>query len=116
MKQSMIFAISILSLIGCTTTAPVQTYRPAKHDGQPWQISGSYDQMSYAVAITINGQEAAKGKFALFQSTTDLAGRYADKAVSASCSKIPIYPSSTIYTINCMVFVDSERAVTLQFQ
>ena len=112
MKLHRIVIGGMLVLAGCATQAPVQGYRPANHAGAPWQISGEYNDFSGGIIISINGQKVAEGSMSILSGTAELNGQYEGKPVSSSCSyNRGLFASKA----QCIVFVNNERAATLQF-
>lgn len=103
-------------LAGCATTTPVQSYRPANYAGAAWNISGSLDEVSNKLTVTINGQKAVEGALSMWDSSGELSGKYEGRNVAASCRSsgtVSRYYSN--YKRECIIFVDNERAATLVF-
>lgn len=100
------YALVMLLLTGCASTAPVQTYRSADNP-EPLQISGTYDNLS-TVTILVNGNEAATGKMGFFGHPFDFSGTYDGRTIDSHCSE-------STAGLSCLVFVDNERAATLTF-
>jgi len=102
-----------LMLAGCATT-PTQTYRPANYAGPAWTIEGHMKPglIDYEITVKINSQSVVTGKMTDFQDTAEFTGQYEGRKINASCSKIQTMRG---VTVQCLVFVDGERAATLQF-
>jgi hypothetical protein len=110
MKNS-IALFSILVLAGCASS-PIQGYRPADTPKQFWQIDGDFNPLNRAVKIRVDGQQVIAGKFPFLSRQTDLSGSYKGRPVTASCSQTA---GLLGFKTQCMVFVNNERAMTLQF-
>ncbi len=102
-------------LAGCAS-ASVQTYRPAGHVGPAWEIEGYYKSTTSAIRIRVNNQDVIKGRLAFFQRRAELAGTYENRRLTASCVETPgLFWTGVWTTVQCIVFVDGERAATLQW-
>lgn len=105
--------LAALMLSGCAATpAPVQGYRPANHNGPPWEISGSYNEFSGKIIILINGEKITEGSMSIMTGRGDFSGHYNEKPISVSCSTTSGFLTAKT---QCMVFVGNERAAILQF-
>lgn len=109
MKKLSIFALLLLS--GCATTAPSQVYRPSNAQ-QSIKISGDYNEFSTALNIYFDGNLTLQGKMPIFSDSTELNGNYGNYDASAVCTRQTQILNEVI---NCMVFIDNERATTLTF-
>lgn len=109
MKRLFIAILAAGLLAGCTTTAVTQGYRPANHAGAPWQISGTANCLSGLHTVTINGEEAIKGKLSILDCSGEATGRYQGRAVTSSCI------GNGYDKVTCFVTIDNERAATLVF-
>ena len=100
-------------LAGCSS-APTQTYRPANYNGAAWTIEGNLKPglVDAEITVKINGREVTRGKFSDFQDSAEFTGEYEGRKINASCSRLSTMRGTTI---QCIVFVDGERAATLQF-
>lgn len=103
--------LAVLALTGCATTAPSNAYRAA---GQidAWQIAGSGSHTTGAITITINGQTVIDDTLGIIATDKEFFGEYQGKSVSAYCGYVSAGFSRPI---QCMVFVNNERASTLRF-
>lgn len=111
MNKLILVLVSLVLLAGCENS-PTQQYRPAGSNDDAWNISGKYNGFTQEVIIRINEQIAVQGNIPIFSSGVELQGKYNDKKISTSCN--------TVYRmfdekLQCIVFVGSERAATLQF-
>lgn len=104
--------VLVFFLSGCATTAPTDSYRPRGSNDDAWAISGQFNEMTGKLLITIDGNTVIDGNVSVWDGAGELSGEYRGKTVSASCNYITKMMSS--YE-QCTVFVDSERAATLQF-
>jgi len=111
MKNQIVALVSMFALVACASS-PMQGYRPAGSNEQPWQIDGDFNPLKNAVKIRVNGQQVIAGKFPFFSGHTELSGSYLRRPVTASCSQVA---SLLITKTQCIVFVNNERASTLQF-
>lgn len=112
MRTAFLFALSAVLLSACAATAPAQMYRPAGSTGAPHQIDGEYNDFNRQITIRIDGQPALSGSLSLLTSRAELSGQHQGRAVAASCQQITgLFQTST----QCLVFVNNERAATLQF-
>ncbi len=111
MKNSIATLFSILALAGCASS-PMQGYRPADTPKQFWQIDGDFNPLNRAVKIRVDGQQVIAGKFPFLSRQTDLSGSYKGRPVTASCSQTV---GLLVIKTQCIVFVNNERATTLQF-
>jgi hypothetical protein len=113
MKQtfqlSFLLLLSVLS--GCASTSPSQNYRPAGASSVI-QIGGNFNELTKQLQITFNGNQVMTGSMPLLGSSVDLAGTYENKPVSASCFE---KSSAFSYSVQCLVFVNGEKASTLVF-
>ncbi len=112
MKQLFFSIFVAFAVIGCSS-APIQTFRPSGNE-ELWQIDGSYKPglVDSEISIRINGMVVAVGKLSDFQNTVEFSGDYKTHKINASCSRVSDWSGSKI---QCIVFVDNERAATLQF-
>lgn len=116
MKAKLIVMATSFMLLACST-APMQSYRPAG-DSQSWQIDGDFNPLGRELKIRFDGQEVIRGNLAFFSGSAELKGKYKDKNVSATCSQTMSAASALLITspkTQCMIFVENERATTLQF-
>jgi len=108
----LLIAACIVLIAGCATTAPSQMYRGVSHEGSAWEISGEFNEFSRNIIVKFNGQNAIDGNLPVFGSSGEVYGNYAGKNVTANCNQVTKVFSSYM---QCMVFVENERAATLQF-
>lgn len=106
-------SLAVVALIaGCATVAPTQSYRPANYAGEPWAITGSYNDLSGAVSISIDGKEAARGSVSILTGDGEFVGRHEGRKVAVSCAtSTGLLASRTV----CQVFVGGDRAAALSF-
>lgn len=102
---------ALVFLTACATTAPSQYYRPAGAP-DPVKISGDYNEFTYKVNISFNGDPVLSGNLPIFGSDVELSGVYSGSPVSAYCNR---KTSALRQNIQCMVLMDNERAATLTF-
>ena len=102
----------ILSFMGCAATAPTSNYRPRGSNENAWAISGSYNELTGGVIITVNGQPIIKGHVSMWNYAGEFSGNYKGKQISVSCRSIMGILSTNE---ECTVFIDNERATTLRF-
>lgn len=104
--------LALLALAGCATTAPSTTYRSA---GQidAWQIGGEYNGGS-GIIITINGKKVIEESMGLFAGvgSREFNGVFQGKPIMAECEYKRTFGAAYM---QCMVFVNNERAATLRF-
>lgn len=104
--------LAVLALAGCATTnAPASIYRAA---GQidAWQIGGEYAISNNGIKIIINGETVINDAFGIFVTgPKTFTGIYKGKPIMAECE----YRAGYQAYMQCMVFVESERAATLRF-
>lgn len=122
LKSAFFAAVAAALLVACSTTAtaPAQGYRPAGSTGAPWLITADLNELSNTVIIKINGEKAAEGAISMLTGAGEFSGGYQGKAVHASCSQSAGLVTYYSYGLipekrQCLVFIDNERAATLQF-
>lgn len=106
-------------LAGCVSmhASPSQNYRLAGDDA-PVTITGSIKQTESLIvkaelSVFFNGKKTIEGPLT-WPYTGDIQGQqWNGRATSASCSSKQRYDGG--YDVQCMVFVDNERTVTLTF-
>ena len=101
----------VLVIVGCAS-APSQSYRPANYSGNPWSITGDFNNLSQKVIVKINNQTVIEDKLTFFGGSGEFQGIYEGKPVTASCSTNTSFFGSKV---NCMIFVSGDRAATLSF-
>lgn len=107
------FLISLSALLSaCAATAPAQMYRPSGSTAAPHHIDGEYNDFSRQITIRIDGQPALSGTLSIFSNRAELSGQHKGQAVAASCQQVAGFFD---YRTQCLVFVNNERAATLQF-
>lgn len=109
-----ICSLMLLLVVSCSS-APQQTYRPSGYTGAAWRITGTWSESLLGddtLIVNINEQEVIKGKFSIFEDSVELSGLYDGHRISASCTRGMGWLGSKVQAI---VFVDEERAATLQF-
>lgn len=125
-----LFTLAAVALLaGCASkgdvmerqTSPAQNYRLQGQD-KPVQISGRMERKfdgigwtdNYQRVITVyfDGEPAIEGVIPK-DYTGELSGAWNGQPVSTSCSSRRV--SATWQEVSCMVFVGSERTVTLRF-
>jgi hypothetical protein len=111
MKNFFIGFLFVTMMVGCASNAPSQVYR-GKSQKQAWEITGNYNELSKWLDIKIEGQSVISQRLPLFSSAGTATGTYNGRKVSADCSRVTKFLSG--YT-KCLVFIDNERAATLQF-
>jgi len=112
--RKLLLAMLAVYLVGCAS-APEQSYRPSGYNGPAWRIDGNWKESLLGddtIKIRINGQTVITGKFPILNNTVELSGTYEEYQITASCVRTHGYLGTTI---QAMVFVDNERAATLQF-
>jgi len=120
MRFAVLFTL-LITLIGCATTAPPQSYRPRDYSGPAWVITGNYDSMSHTLTVLINGDPAIEGKLSAWDGSGSLIGKHEGYTVMANCESIQkggtyigrVYVPQT--QERCTVLVDNEMAATLLF-
>jgi hypothetical protein len=108
MKKVLIISMMVL-LVGCSTIAPSQTYRPANYSGAPWNITGEISDVNDMVVIKINNEIVINHDLSAWTSGGEFSGVYQGKTVTASCI------TDMTDTTNCFVFINNEKAATLTF-
>jgi len=111
MKLTLFTNLIILACVGCSTTAPSQSYRPAGSTAAPWQIGGELFDFTN-VKITVNGTKVIDDRLSLASGDGEFVGHYSGKQVLASCSTSSGLMSSVT---RCIVFINNEKAATLSF-
>lgn len=108
-----IAVLAILAMSGCArvSTAPSNAYRAAGQT-DAWMIGGSGDHLTGAVTITINGQLVINDTLGLIATDKEFTGAFQGKTIVASCGYVSAGSSRPL---QCMVFVNNERATTLRF-
>lgn len=116
--------IAALAIAGCASTKSFnsttsQNYR-LKDDANPVSITGKIDRSSNGLVATganlhvfFNGEPALSGPLQPGYSGDVNGGTWKGKNVSSSCSSKPL--TQTSVSVNCIVFIDNERTVTLTF-
>lgn len=113
--KPLLLSVTALALIGCTTIAPTEYYRPAGSVEKPYRIGGQFDPnvgLAGEVTITINGEPIIQERVPLFSNMSELAGEYAGKPVLVDLIKVRNFESKYI---RADVTIDDERAVSLTF-
>jgi hypothetical protein len=110
MKVIIVLIASIL--VGCASTAPTHTYRPRGSIDDAWAITGKYNEITGKIDIYINGTNVIDSNVSIWDGSGEVSAKYQDKSVTASCNNVSKLFAS--YE-QCIVFVDNERAATLQF-
>ena len=113
MKLQTVLVAAAVLVTGCASTAPAQMYRPAGSTDAAWQIDGEFEQLGKKLTIRFNGETVLSGNLSFFGNTAELKGSYKEKPVSSSCSQS--YNMWGTAKTQCFVFVNNERAATLQF-
>ena len=105
-------ALIALALAGCASVAPSQSYRPANYAGPAWAITGSYNDLSGAVSVSIDGKQVAQGSVSRLSGDGEFFGDYEGRKVAVSCATSSgLLVQKTV----CQVFVSGERAAALSF-
>ncbi|MGJ8638524.1 MAG: hypothetical protein ACSHYA_03950 [Opitutaceae bacterium] len=110
-----ILTLLTLIVVGCTTTAPTEYYRPASAAETVYRIGGEYDPnigWAGAVTITINDESVIREKLPAFSNTAELSGEYAGKPVRVQFTKVRNFKSKYL---RADVTIDKEQAVSLTF-
>ena len=99
----------------CATVSPTYTYRPANHSGPAWSISGKAEAgaLKDTVSVTINGTEVVGGTLHEFKPKDNYTGFYEGHNILAECALVD--GGGLVYSHECTVFVDNERAALLSF-
>lgn len=113
MRKLLSLTAAAAVLAGCTTTAPMQTYRPANYGGSAWAIDGTLHEGTNEHVLRINGQQVAAGSLGLMATGT-VHGEYEGRPVRSECSPGRM-KSAYVQATVCRVYVDNELAATLQF-
>lgn len=109
-SYAIVFAAVLIA--GCASVAPSQSYRPANYSGAPFLITGSYNDFSGEVEVSVNGMIAAKGSISPWSGTGEFAGAYDGRPMQVSCTiSQGLFVSHTV----CQVFISGERAAALTF-
>ncbi len=115
-KLSLLFlSVTALAVIGCTTIAPTEYYRPSGSMEKPYRLGGQYDPnvgLAGEVTITINDEPVIQERVPLFSNTAELSGEYAGKPVLVQLTKVRNFESKYI---RADVTIDTERAASLTF-
>ena len=109
-----LFVLAVV-LVGCTTVAQSQFYRPANHAGEPYRISGELDAAkgwAGEVVVRINDEEVIRRKLPVFTTTTEVQGTFENKPVTVVLTRVTTLLSS--YT-RADVRIGNEHAATLTF-
>jgi hypothetical protein len=117
MKKTTPFMLTLFTLVivGCTTTAPTEYYRPANAADTVYRIGGEYDpNVGWAgeVTITINDEAVIRERLPAFTNTAELSGEYAGKPVQVLLTKVRTFKSKYL---RGDVRIDNERTVSLTF-
>jgi len=96
----------------CATQALKQSYQPPGHDGPPWVITSSFNEVSGLIEIIIDDTIVTRGVLSYFGDISLLKGKYQGREVAAQCLSLN---QSGATKRRCNVLVDRERAVTLNF-
>jgi hypothetical protein len=113
--ERIFLSAAALAVIGCTTIAPTEYYRPAGSVEKPISLGGQYDPnvgLAGEVTITINGEPVIEERVPLFSNTAELSGEYAGKPVLVQLTKVRTFESKYI---RADVMIDDERAASLTF-
>ncbi len=108
------YLLMALFLTACATNAPSISYRTANHQGAAWQITAKAKNgvLKNDISILINNQVVASGSLHELKMSDTFSGVYQGKAVTAEC-EVKIVGVNTINV--CNVFVEGERAASLNF-
>lgn len=107
MKNLLITSL-VLALVGCTTASPKQFYRPADSQDQ-LEISGRFNQISFAHEVMINGETVIKGDLPYNYDDARFSGNYDGREVTSECQW------KKKVDLSCLVSIDGEKAATLTF-
>jgi hypothetical protein len=111
----LILSLLVLGIIGCTTTAQTEFYRPPGSMDEPYRIGGKMDPMSGwagEVYITINDELVIQKKLPAFTNTTEVIGEYEGKSVIVLLTRVQTFGSNYV---RADVTIGSERAASLTF-
>lgn len=97
-----------ISIIGCTTAAPKQFYRPVG-DTEQVEISGRFNQLSFEHQVLINGDTVISGELPYNYDDASFTGSYKQTSVTSDCH----WKSKT--ALQCLVKMNGEMAATLAF-
>ncbi len=111
MKKLFLLVFTITALIACAST-PIQMYRPAGSTEPAWQITGEYNEFTDSLEIFINNTSVMSGHLSFFGREAELSGQYMNKSVTSSCFTKQKFLETEL---QCIVFIEGERAATLQF-
>lgn len=122
MKKTLIIFI-LAALTGCAHTtshnAPLQQYR-VKDVDQPVTITGrvlvdrhAVSKNSASALISFNGVEQIRVPLDLQGNGQAIGQPFQEKPTSATCQGTPVARKLT--QVDCVVFIDNERTVTLTF-
>jgi hypothetical protein len=115
-KLNLLFlSLTALAVIGCTTIAPTEYYRPAGSVEKPYRLGGQLDPTAGwagEVTITINDEPVIQERVPFFANTAELSGEYNGKPVLVQLTKVRTFESKYI---RADVMIDKERAASLTF-
>ena len=111
MKKLLCLLLLVL-FVACAAGSPTQSYRPANYTGAAWDISGDFNGLTKRLIVKINGETAIDDRLPLLSSGGEVKGQYKNHKVVANC-----FEQRSLFTqsYQCIVFVDNDRAATLQF-
>ena len=117
MQKTPLIALSIvgLAVIGCTTVAPTEYYRPVGSVEKPYRLSGQFDPnegLAGEVTITVNDEPIIKERLPVFSNTAEMAGEYKGKPVLVYVTRVRNFSSNYL---RADVIINKERAVSLTF-
>lgn len=111
----LILSILTLAVVGCTTSAQTEFYRPAGSAEAPYRIGGQLDPntgLAGEVSITINETVVIREKLPPFTNTSELSGEYAGQSVLVVLTKVRSFGSKYV---RADVTIGNERAASLTF-
>ena len=112
MINKVLTLLSILAITGCATSSPTQHYRTANNTQMT--IAGTHNEITGKIEISIDNKVALSGNMPqFFGSDVEFSGTYSGMNIDAYCNtKESAFSSS----VQCLIFVDNDRATTLTFQ
>jgi hypothetical protein len=112
--KKLLISMFLLTLAACSVAPQKQFYRAAG-DSDQLSISGEFrplDGLNGSVDVIINNDVVSTGKIPL-SVDFEFSGTYENKTVDAVCHKKS--NGGLVYTINCLILINNERAATLVF-
>lgn len=111
----LILSILVIAVVGCSTTAQKEYYRPKDSVGERYRIGGKLEPCIVGageLSITINDEPIIQERLPAFANTAEVSGEYEGKPVLVSLTRVHNFGSRYV---RADVSIGDERAASLAF-